>query len=98
MDPATLAAHMDGLQVVDVRYPNEWEAGHIECAVHIPVDYVFERVNELDRTRPVVTVCRSGSRSAEAARDLASEGCDVENVEGGIGASVGKGFPFRTDD
>ena len=98
MDPATLAADMDRFQVVDVRYPNEWEAGHIEGAVHIPVDYVFDRVGELDPSRPVVTVCRSGSRSAEAAKDLASEGFDVENLEGGIEAWVGYGLPIRTDD
>jgi rhodanese-related sulfurtransferase len=98
MDPATLAADMDRFQVVDVRYPNEWEAGHIDGAVHIPADYVFDRADELDRSRPVVTVCRSGSRSAEAAKDLATEGFDVENLEGGIEAWVGHGLPIRTDD
>ena len=98
MDPATLASEMGQFQVVDVRYPNEWEAGHIEGAVHIPGDYVFDRVGELDPTRPVVTVCRSGSRSAEAAKDLASEGFDVQNLEGGIDAWVAQGLPIRTDN
>lgn len=98
MDPATLAREMGQLQVVDVRHPNEWKAGHIDGAVHIPGDYVFDRVNELDPTRPVVTVCRSGSRSAEAAKELASEGFDVQNLEGGIDAWVAEGLPIRTDD
>ena len=84
--------------MVDVRYPNEWEAGHIEGAVHIPGDYIFDRVGELDPTRPVVTVCRSGSRSAEAAQDLASEGFDVQNLEGGIDAWVAEGLPIWTDE
>ena len=48
MDPATLARDMGRFQVVDVRYPNEWEAGHIDGAVHIPGDYIFDRVAELD--------------------------------------------------
>lgn len=98
MDSATLAREMDRVQVVDVRHPNEWQAGHIEGAVHIPLDYVLDRVGELDPSRPVVTVCRSGSRSAEAAGDLADEGFYVENLEGGIEAWVGCGFPIRTDD
>ena len=71
IDPGALARDMDRFQVVDVRYPNEWEAGHIEGAVHIPLDYVFDHLDELDPTRPVVTVCRSGGRSAEAARNSA---------------------------
>lgn len=98
MDPATLAREMGQFQVVDVRYPNEWEAGHIDGAVHIPGDYIFDRAGELDPSRPVVTVCRSGSRSAEAARDLASEGFDVQNLEGGMDAWVANGLPIRTDD
>ena len=98
MDPATLASEMGRFQVVDVRYPNEWKAGHIEGAVHIPGDYVFDRVGELDPTRPVVTVCRSGSRSAEAATDLASEGFDVQNLEGGLEAWVAEGLPIWTDE
>ncbi len=98
MDPVTLASEMGQFQVVDVRYPNEWEAGHIDGAVHIPGDYIFDRVGELDPTRPVVTVCRSGSRSAEAANDLASEGFDVQNLEGGIDAWVAEGLPIWTDE
>jgi hypothetical protein len=39
------------------------DAGHIDGAVHIPMDYVFDHADELDRSRPVVTVCRTGSRS-----------------------------------
>lgn len=98
MDPLTLAREMGQFQVVDVRFPNEWEAGHIDGAVHIPGDYVFDRVDELNPTKPVVTVCRSGSRSAEAAKDLASEGFDVQNLEGGIDAWVAEGLPIRADD
>ena len=98
MDPATLAQDMTKFQVVDVRYPNEWEAGHIDGSVHIPGDYVYDRAGELDPNRPVVTVCRSGERSAEAAQDLASEGFDVENLEGGIDAWVAEGLPISTDD
>jgi len=89
---------MDKFQVVDVRYPNEWEAGHIDSAVHIPLDEVSDRIDELDRNRPVVTVCRSGSRSAEAAEDLASEGFDVQNLDGGMQAWAGEDRPMVAAD
>jgi rhodanese-related sulfurtransferase len=98
MDAKTLSGDFEHYQVVDVRFPNEWEAGHIDGAVHIPSDYVFDRVEELDRSRPVVTVCRSGSRSAEAAKDLASEGFEVQNLEGGIEAWVAQGQPVVAAD
>lgn len=98
IEAETLAGDMEKFQVVDVRYPNEWEAGHIEEALHIPMDDVFDRVGELDRSRPVVTVCRSGSRSAEAAKDLAGEGFDVQNLDGGMQAWVAQGLPIVAAD
>lgn len=98
MDAKTLAKDFKHYQVVDVRYPNEWEAGHIDGALHIPLDYVFDRAEELDRSRPVVTVCRSGSRSAEAAKDLASEGFEAHNLDGGMEGWVSGGFPVVTDE
>jgi len=98
MDAATLAGAMDRFQIVDVRYPNEWEAGHIDGAVHIPVDYLYERVGELDAGRPVVTVCLSGTRSAEAAKDLAGEGFEVQSLEGGMRAWVAQGLAIVATD
>ena len=98
IEPDALAAALEGFQVVDVRYPNEWEAGHIDGSVHIPLDYVYERTEELDRSRPVVTVCRSGSRSAQAAEELAGEGFDVRNLAGGIVAWADCGLPIAADD
>lgn len=98
VDVETLAKAIGQFQVVDVRFPNEWEAGHIEGAVHIPLDYVFEHTDQLDRSRPVVTVCRSGDRSAEAAEDFAGEGFDVQNLSGGIEAWVEQGLPIIASD
>lgn len=94
IDVETLVRDMERYQLVDVRYPNEWEAGHIEGAVHIPMDYVFDHADELDRTRPVVTVCRRGDRSVEAAQDFASEGFEVQSLSGGIEAWVDYGLPI----
>jgi rhodanese-related sulfurtransferase len=96
--PENLAGQQEPVQVVDVRYPNEWEAGHIEGSVHIPADELDDRLGELSRDRPVVTVCRSGSRSAAAAEQLAVEGFTVENLEGGVLAWVEAGRSLVTGD
>lgn len=98
IDVQTLARDIGRYQVIDVRYPNEWEAGHIEGAAHIQLDYVFDHADELDRNRPVVTVCRSGNRSVEAAKDFAREGFDVRSLSGGIEAWVGHGLPIVAAD
>jgi rhodanese-related sulfurtransferase len=98
MDPKTLAERRDAVQVVDVRDPNEWEAGHMDGALHIPQDDLAERLGELDPDRPVVTVCRSGSRSARAARYLADQGLEAENLEGGMLAWAEAGLPLSASD
>jgi phage shock protein E len=68
-----------GALLLDVRTPAEFAGGHLEGAVNLPVDQISRRGQELDRARPVVVYCRSGARSAAAARSLRSLG--VERVE-----------------
>lgn len=80
------------MQLVDVRWPNEWEAGRIEGAVHIPADYLFDEIETLDRARPVVAVCRSGDRSARVVAQFCDEGFDADGLEGGLLAWVAAGF------
>lgn len=83
-----LAAELDAgapLQVVDVREPQEWQAGHIPGAVHIPLGQLPQRRGELDPAQPTVVVCRSGNRSAHATSLLRQAGfADVRNLAGGI--------------
>ena len=80
-----------------MRYPNEWEAGRIEGALHIPADELDDRIDEVARDRPVVTVCRSGSRSQEAADRLRAEGVDAQNLDGGLEAWIGAGFALTAE-
>jgi rhodanese-related sulfurtransferase len=98
MTPAELAQRMDEVQLVDVRYRNEWEAGHIEAATHIPADELDDRLDEVDKERPVVTVCRTGQRSASAAEQLAADGFEAENLEGGMVAWSEGGRAVVRDD
>jgi rhodanese-related sulfurtransferase len=96
--PNDLAERLTSVQVVDVRWPNEWAAGHIDGARHIPQDQLDDRQGELDRERPVVTVCRTGNRSAVAASWLRDDGFQAENLDGGLDEWAAAGLPLVAPD
>ena len=76
---------------LDVREPDEWQAGHIEGAVHIPLADLPARAGELSPDADIVVVCRSGGRSARAVGWLNQNGFDVLNLDGGMGAWAASG-------
>lgn len=94
--PASLAAANDPqIQIVDCRTQREWNSGHIGGATLIPLGSIANRLNELDKDRTVIVVCRSGHRSAIAARQLMSAGfVDVRSMKGGINAWNRTGNPL----
>jgi rhodanese-related sulfurtransferase len=72
-------------QFLDVREPAEVDEGTLPGTLNIPLGQLPTRVTELDRNRRVVVFCRSGGRSAHAARLLADVGfTDVVNLDGGM--------------
>jgi rhodanese-related sulfurtransferase len=72
-------------QLVDVREPDEVAGGTLPGAVNIPLGDIPARVGELDPSRRVVLLCRSGGRSGQAAEFLAASGFDdVVNLTGGM--------------
>jgi hydroxyacylglutathione hydrolase len=86
----------NGLQVVDVRSPEEWSGGHLPGAVHIPLAQLPDRAGELDASAPIVLHCKGGGRSSIAASFLQSRGASkVSNLVGGFEAWVAKGFPVE---
>jgi len=74
------------MTVLDVRSHHEWDSGHIEGAVNIPVGEIVSRAAGLRGPDPVVTVCESGFRSSLAASLLARAGVKVVNVSDGTAA------------
>jgi phage shock protein E len=65
----------NGAVLLDVRTPEEFATGHIDGAINIPVDDLDGRLSEVgDKDKPVIVYCRSGSRSARAAKTLARAG------------------------
>jgi len=73
----------DGVTVVDVREPGEWQAGHIDGALHIPLQELPSRVGELPEGQLLV-VCKVGGRSAQAVGYLSQQGHEAVNLDGGL--------------
>jgi rhodanese-related sulfurtransferase len=72
-------------QWLDVRFEGEWNAGHLPTATWIPLPQLRQRLDELDRNRPVVTICKGGQRSYYAGRILRQSGFpEVSTLSGGM--------------
>ena len=98
IDPAEAADRLAARNVVivDVRQATEWQTGHIKGAIHIPLAQLSSQLHQLPQGKTIVTVCRSGHRSAGAARTLTRHGHDVLNLHGGINAWARAGLPLTT--
>ncbi|CAB4329763.1 unannotated protein [freshwater metagenome] len=93
-----LLAIYRNVSVVDVRESDEYVAGHISGAVHIPLSTIPVRHSELDKTQTQYLICEAGGRSAQAGMFLESQGFDVVNIAGGTGALRMMGTPLNTGD
>jgi rhodanese-related sulfurtransferase len=88
----------DGLLVLDVREDEEWQAGHVEGSLHVPMMELGARYAELPDAQQTLVVCRVGSRSAHAAGFLIQQGIDAVNLDGGLVAWARAGRRLVTDD
>ena len=83
----------DDAYLLDVREPDEWEAGHAPGAQHVPMMEIPARLADIPTDREVVVVCRSGGRSGQVVSYLMGNGWDnVRNLDGGmqVWAAVGR--------
>jgi rhodanese-related sulfurtransferase len=69
----------EGAQIIDVRTPDEFRAGHPKGAVNIPLDRLQSQLGKISKDKPVITCCRSGARSGMAADALKSAGYEAYN-------------------
>jgi rhodanese-related sulfurtransferase len=95
IDAPELRARLGQVQVLDVREPSEFQAGHVEGSLLLPLGELLDRLDELDPDRPIVAVCRSGSRSWQVTRYLAAQGYDITNLRGGLVGWARHGFPLQ---
>ncbi|MCC0097080.1 MULTISPECIES: rhodanese-like domain-containing protein [Streptomyces] len=88
--------------VLDVREDDEWAAGHVEGALHIPMSDFVARFGEVTEAvedgRRVHVMCRVGGRSAQVTQYLVRQGIDAVNIDGGMQAWDGAGRPMVTDN
>ena len=98
IDPQSLQKRTgDGVQVIDVRSPEEWRRGHVPGAIHIPLALLPDRIGELDTSSPIVMQCQGGGRSSIATSLLQSQGLpNVSNLAGGYDAWVAQGFEIES--
>ncbi|MEO3810406.1 rhodanese-like domain-containing protein [Sphaerisporangium sp. B11E5] len=84
----------DDVFLLDVREPDEWQAGHAPTAVHIPLGTLQQRVDELPAGVPVYVICKVGGRSANATAWLNHIGREAVNVAGGMLSWSAAGRPM----
>lgn len=98
-DVASLRAQ--GAMLLDVREDDEWAAGRIEGAVHIPMNQLPARLRAdpraVPRDRSVVVVCKVGGRSAQVTAWLTAQGYDAHNLDGGMLAWAVAHQPMSAD-
>ncbi len=86
----------DDLTVLDVREPVEWEHGHIDGAVHIPLAELVARLGEVPDGRTLV-VCQVGGRSAQAVAYMNQHGRNAVNLHGGMVDWADSGRPMVSE-
>lgn len=87
LDPAQVQKALAGAHpplLLDVREGHEWSQVRIPSALHIPMNSVPNRLDELPRSRPLVVICAHGSRSYGVAHYLREQGFDAASLQGGI--------------
>ena len=98
VDVAELPA---GAVLLDVRNEDEWEAGHIDGAVHVPMSSLQHQLQyepgPLTPDVPIVVVCKVGHRAAHVTAWLNQQGFDATNLDGGMVAWQEAGRPMVSD-
>lgn len=93
----TVDAAPDDAFYLDVREREEWQAGHIPYASHVPLLELPYRLDEVPADRQIVCVCRVGARSAQATVFLRRYGYNAVNLDGGMEAWHAAWRPMVSD-
>ena len=95
---ATQLINREDAAIIDVRELSEYVDGHLLQARNIPLGQLEQRLGDLEKRKdaPVILVCQSGGRSAEACKKLSALGFSrVYTLEGGVAAWRSAGMPLK---
>lgn len=92
------ALHAQGVTVIDVRNPDEYEGAHVPGAVLIPLPELADRVAEVPTDAPLYLICAMGGRSRRAGEFLGGRGLEVTNIAGGTNAWIDAGYATTEGD
>lgn len=95
---ATLLINRESAEIIDIREPDDYVAGHLPESRNIPAGRLEERVGELDKLKdtPLILVCQNGTRSGSECAKLEKLGfAKVHSLEGGIAAWRAAGLPLK---
>jgi len=84
LEDAAKLPHDGSVTLLDTRTVGEYRRGHIPGFINIPVDDLRERMNEIEKEKPVYVICQSGLRSYIACRILEGNGYETYNFSGGF--------------
>jgi rhodanese-related sulfurtransferase len=94
----TMLINREDAQVIDVRTPDEYAAGHLADSRNIPAAALEAQIGDLEKYKdqPVILICQTGARSSGACGRLARAGfAKVHSLEGGIESWVQAGLPIK---
>ncbi len=95
---ATLLINRENAAIIDVREMSEYVDGHLPESRNIPLGQLEQRLGDLEKNKdaPVLMVCQTGARSAEACKKLTALGFTrVYNLDGGVAAWRTAGLPLK---
>jgi rhodanese-related sulfurtransferase len=92
-----LLEQRDDVQLIDVREQHEVDAGRIAGSRHIALGMLTAQAETIDREKPIVFVCRTGSRSGMATAAFRGAGYDAHNLVGGLVDWDAAGLPLEPD-
>jgi rhodanese-related sulfurtransferase len=93
-EASNLIADKPNLVILDVRTQSEYDDGHIEGAILIPVQELPDRLDELDQSDELLVYCRTGNRSSSAVEILGEAGFSkIYHMSDGITEWISEGYP-----